>query len=206
MTRCARALRATTGGPVALALAAILLVPALACTKAKAKTSPEIAPPLDMPAAPPRDVESIEPEPPQPATLPTEPARNAPPRPRPAPAAPARATEAPRPEPPKPEATPPIIETPKPSGEDAKPPATIQTTPAQVAGEVERSIRTTMTKASNDLNRIDYRVLNTDARVQYDTAKSFLRQADAAIRAKNLVFARDLADKAATLAAQLGGK
>ena len=57
-----------------------------------------------------------------------------------------------------------------------------------------------------DLSRIDYRLLNADAKTQYDTAKRFIRQADDAMRAKNLVFAKSLADKAAALAAQLGGK
>ena len=48
--------------------------------------------------------------------------------------------------------------------------------------------------------------LNVDARTQYDTAKRFIQQSDGAIRAKNLVFAKNLADKAAALAAQLAGK
>ena len=63
-----------------------------------------------------------------------------------------------------------------------------------------------MARAATDLNRIDYRVLNADARTQYDTAKRFIRQADDAIRSKNLVFAKSLADKAAVLAVQLGGR
>ena len=70
----------------------------------------------------------------------------------------------------------------------------------------ERGIRDTLSRATNGLNRIDYRILDANGRSQYDTAKGFIRQADAAIRAKNLVFARSLADKAATIAAQLGGK
>jgi protein-disulfide isomerase-like protein with CxxC motif len=48
-------------------------------------------------------------------------------------------------------------------------------------------------------------VLNADAKIQYDTAKRFIRQADDALRAKNLVFAKEVAAKAAALAAQLGG-
>ena len=40
---------------------------------------------------------------------------------------------------------------------------------------------------------------------QYDTAKRFIRQAEDAMRTKNLLFAKNLADKAAALAAQLGG-
>ena len=60
-----------------------------------------------------------------------------------------------------------------------------------------------MTRASADLNRIDYRALNNDARTQYDTAKRFIQQAEDAIRMKNLPFAKNLADKAAVLATQL---
>jgi hypothetical protein len=71
---------------------------------------------------------------------------------------------------------------------------------------VERGIRASLTRATADLNRIDYRVLNADARTQYDTAKRFVRQANEAMRSKNLLFAKSLADKAAALAAQLAGR
>ena len=86
------------------------------------------------------------------------------------------------------------------------PPTTLQTSPAGAEGEMERSIRVTMGRATADLNRIDYRLLNPDARNQYDTAKNFTRQAESAISSKNLTFAKTLADKAAALAAQLAGK
>jgi hypothetical protein len=41
-----------------------------------------------------------------------------------------------------------------------------------------------LTRATTDLNRIDYRALNADARTQYDTAKRFVTQAQEALRAK----------------------
>jgi len=63
-----------------------------------------------------------------------------------------------------------------------------------------------MSRASGELNRIDYRTLNADARMQYDTAKRFIQQADDAMKAKNIVYARSLADKAAAIAAQLAGR
>jgi hypothetical protein len=88
----------------------------------------------------------------------------------------------------------------------APPTTTLQTTPAAAQGEVERAIRATMTRASGDLNRIDYRALNADARTQYDTAKRFIEQAEDAIRMANLPFAKNLADKAAVLATQLSGR
>ncbi len=63
-----------------------------------------------------------------------------------------------------------------------------------------------MSRALGDLNRIDYQRLNTDARNQYDTAKGWAQKAQDAMRAKNLLFAKTLADKAADLAAQLAGR
>jgi hypothetical protein len=103
----------------------------------------------------------------------------------------------PRPQEPQPE-TP--VETLKP--EEPRSGATLQTKPPNV----EEAVRATMQRATNDLNRVDYRSLNADGRTQYDLAKSLLRQASDAIAKKNLVFAKSLADKAATLAAQLGPK
>src|SRR5262245_36866693 len=64
-----------------------VMLGAAACTRAKAKTAPTAPPGLDMPAPPPRDIETNEAEAPQPVPLPQEPARSAPPR-RPQPAAP----------------------------------------------------------------------------------------------------------------------
>jgi hypothetical protein len=71
---------------------------------------------------------------------------------------------------------------------------------------VERGIRASIARANADLNRVDYRALNSDARNQYDTAKRFIRQAEDAMHAKNLVFAKSVADKSAALAAQLAGR
>lgn len=71
---------------------------------------------------------------------------------------------------------------------------------------MERSIRETLARASADLGRVNTRGLNADARSQYDTARRFIEQAEDAIRAKNLVFAKNLADKSAALAAQLAGR
>jgi hypothetical protein len=173
-----------------------------ACHRAHAKTLPE-SPPLDVPAVPPREVEPIEVETPQPVPLPEEPARTPPPRLRPqAPQAPR--AEPPRTEPPKTEQPP--VEATKPEEEPTKPPALLQTTPPNTEGDLERGIRAALTRAQTDLNRIDAARLNADARGQYETAKSFIRQAEQAVRAKNLSFAKIVADKAAALAAQLAPK
>jgi len=183
------------------AFAAALAVPG--CTRAQAKVTPDM--PLEAPAPPPRDVEVADSEPPPPATLVPEPARNTPAtRTRPAtreprPEAPPP-TEPPKPEPPQPESPKPIEDKPPP------PPTTLQTTPPSVEGEVERGIRASLARANSDLSRVDYRALNNDARTQYDTAKRFVQQADRALHEKNLVFAKSVADKAAALAAQLAGR
>jgi hypothetical protein len=174
------------------------------CTRAHAKTMPPLPDAaLDVPPPPERDIERAEveaPPPPQPPAPAPESPRTQPPRPRPAPA-----RDQPRVEP-KPEPAPPV-ETPKPAEEPPRAPAnTLQTTPATVEGELERGVLATLTRATNELNRIDYRVLNPDARIQYDTAKRFVRQAEEAVKTKNLVFAKNLADKAATIADQLAGR
>jgi hypothetical protein len=176
------------------------------CAKLHAKNTPE-SPPLDVPAPPPRVVEAPDTDLPPPVSLPEEPARHpstgqrraAPPPPKP---------ETSKPEAPKTDQTPPpqAGEPPKPVEEPPKAPATLQTIPAGAEPEVERTIRGQLKRAAADLNRVNYQALNADARTQYDSAKGLVRQAEDALRQKNLVFARGLADKAAALAAQLAGK
>lgn len=185
-----------------VALLPVCLVACLAsgCIRGQARTTPNL-PPLDVPLPPPRLVEAAEEvPPPEPLTLPAEPVRSAlpPPRPR-TPPAPAQQTESSKqPEPPKPPEEP---KEPKPPGA-----TTLRTTPTQQEGELERRTRGLLLEATSNLNRIDYGRLNPDAKGQYDSAKGFVRQAEDALRTQNLVFASYLADKAATLAAQLRGK
>ena len=176
-----------------LLLVAIAAAPG--CARARASAEPG-GPPLNMPAPPPRVIVPLQVEVDEPVEeLPAvaqEPARP-PARPRPAPPeVPARPTEAPKV----------ADEAPR----QTTPPTVLQTTPAAQQGEAERAIRATMVRASADLNRIDYRALNADARTQYDTAKRFIEQAEDAIRMKNLPFAKNLADKAGVLATQLAAQ
>lgn len=172
-----------------------------ACAHGQASTVVEL-PPLEMPAPPPRVVEASEPQQPAVVSLPDEPRTNLRPRP-----VPSQRTDAPRAaEPPKVDQTPaepvrPVEEPPKPTS-----PTTLQTTPTQRDSEVERRVRTLIAQAMSDLNRVNYQALNGDARNQYDTAKRFAAQAEEALRARNFVFASNLADKAAALAAQLLGR
>jgi hypothetical protein len=180
----------------------VLLGLSAACAHGQAKTIAEL-PPLQMPEPPPRVVEPAEPQPTPVVALPDEPRINLPPRP----ATPQR-TDTPRPEPPKTDsAAPANADQARPPEDNPRPNApTLQTTPTQREGEVERRVRILIAQAMNDLNRVNYQALNADARNQYDTAKRFAIQAEEAVRARNLVFASNLADKAAALAAQLLGR
>jgi len=191
---------------VGLAFVLLAALEAPACIRAHAKTTAEL--PLDMPKPPPRVVEANDPETPQqPVPLPGEPVRTNPARVRP-PAPRAEVPRAPADQQPKPPEPAPadVVKAPEEVPKPAPPPATLQTTPTQREVEVERRVRTQLTQATNDLNRINYQALNADGRTQYDTVKGFVRQAEEALRAKNLPFASNLADKAAALAAQLGGR
>jgi hypothetical protein len=195
--------RARTLALPRLCVIAFLGVAATSCAHGQAKTIAEL-PPLAMPEAPPRVVEPAEPQPPAVVALPDEPRTNLP-RPAPAqrPDSP-RAAEPAKTDPATSTATEPARppeETPR-----ANAPTTLQTTPTQREGEVERRVRILIAQAMNDLNRVNYQALNADARNQYDTAKRFAIQAEEAVRARNLVFASNLADKAAALAAQLLGR
>jgi len=163
------------------------------CTHAAANAV--LSPALEMPPPPARDIE--------PAALPAvveAPTQVAAPAPTPPPEP--RRGAAPRPAPPR---EPPRADPPKPQA-PTRPPANLQTTPATEDEELERGIRATLARASADLDRSDYRRLGADARTQYDTARRFILQADEAVRTRNLVFARNLADKALALATQLVGK
>jgi hypothetical protein len=158
--------------------------------------------PLDMPEPPPRVVEVREPDVPPPISLPEEPVRNTPTLPPSRPATePARPAQPPAaPETPVDAAKPEELTTPR-------PPTTLQTTPTQREEEVERRIWGLLGQAKADLNRINYQALTSDGRTQYEQAKRFISQAEDALqRARNFVYANNLADKAATIAAQLLGR
>lgn len=181
-------------------LACVLL--AAGCANKPVKAVAEV-PPLDMPAPPPRIVEVAEPQQPPVVALPDEPRTTI----RTRPAQPAQRTDTAKPaEPPKTDVI--AAETPKPAVDEPPktPPTTLQTTPTQREAQVERRVNSLIAQAMNDLNRVNYQALTPDARNQYDTAKRFATQAQEALRLRNLVFANNLADKAAALAAQLLGR
>src|SRR5262245_15445599 len=155
---------------------------------------------LDMPEPPPRVVEVREPDVPPPISLPEEPVRNTPTRPSPN----RPAAEPTRPTQPPPAETP--VDAAKPEEATPRPPAALQTTPTQREEQVERQIDAKLGQALTDLNKINYQNLSADGKTQYDSAKRFVSFAQQGLREKNLVFASSMADKAATMAAQLLGR
>jgi hypothetical protein len=188
------------GGTAALyVVALIVLTLGTGCVRAHAKTASDI--PLDVPQPPPRIVEATEANTAPVVGLPKEPERLPPSRP----SNPRRADTA-RTDSAKPDSrTEPQPEPARPA-DDLSRQSILQTTPAGEESGLEREIRAMLNQANADLERIDYRKLNPDAQTQYNTAKRFAIQAQDAVRARNLVFARTLADKAAALAAQLVGR
>jgi hypothetical protein len=187
---------------VALLSATTLVVGSLtACARTQAKVAFE-PPRLDVPLPPPRVIETVVADPPPvPPQLPAGVTTDiGPPTPPAVPAVATKPEPSRQPEPPRTEVSLPT----EPSG--PRLPAPLQAVPAQQEVRLEAEIRKLINTASSNLNRIDYRALGTAARTQYDTAKNFILEAEAQIRAKNLSFARSLAASAATLARELSGR
>ena len=172
------------------------------CAKARAASIPE-GPPLQVPAPPERVLAPVE-EPAVAAAPPPEsPAPVTPPRPT-------RPTAEARPTPPAPAPTPAPATTP--AAAAAAPPATTPTrdlrapSTANAPTPTERSVRDLLARAAKDINQVDYSRLSAEGRTQYEQSKRFSIQAEDALRERNLIFASTLADKAATLAAELLGR
>jgi hypothetical protein len=98
-----------------------------------------------------------------------------------------------------PAAPPPAAVTPPPAPRDLRP-----SSPANTA--TEGSVRDLLARAARDINQVNYNRLSAEGRAQYDQSKRFSIQAEQALRERNLIFAATLADKAATLAAELLGR
>ena len=170
----------------------VLLTAFLGACAAKAQVRTEVeVPPLDPPPPPPRVIADYAPDPePLPVTPAVEPA--APVRP---PARPARPEQKP-----EPAATPEPAEA---AVRPATPPSLTMTPSPGSESQTVAAIRDLLVKATRDLSRVNTGSLSGDGRAQYDTARRFIQQADEALKARNVVFAGKLADKAAQLAAVL---
>jgi hypothetical protein len=191
-----------------IAATAVVVAGTAGCAKAKPSVEPEL-PPLEAPPPPPRllpplvggpiETPAVTPPPPE-AGRPQAPARR---RPEGAHTGDSGATrQEPRPaDAPK---TEPLGDATRPP-EEVSPPEQapiLQLAPAESDAN-EQAIQQVLSRATRDLGRVDYRALSPDAKAQYDTAKRFMVLADQAIKDRNFVFARTLADKAAVIAGVL---
>jgi hypothetical protein len=177
------------------------------CAKAQPHAEPEL-PPLAAPVPPPRLLPPL-------AGGPIEGATTTPPTETGQPATPARrreprVAESPRQEP-KPADAPRVevqTDTQRPP-EDTPPQEPAPVLQLETANELnaaEQTIRQQLSQAFRDLQHVDYVALSADAKAQYDTAKRFSVLAERAIKDRNFVFARTLADKAAVIAAVLSSR
>jgi hypothetical protein len=189
-----------------LILLLALLVPAAACTAARAQVPPEDHPALVVPPVPPRVIEPLPSEPPPidpVGDLPTAPAN--PPRPRPQ----TRDNNRPASSDPKPEAKPPDTPPTDPAAPQLAPnsqPVPALRTPGTSDGpEMARQIRDTLDRAVKMLEKVNYQALKPDSLQNYENAKSFIKQAEDALKANNVVSAKSLADRAENIAKLLAG-
>jgi outer membrane biosynthesis protein TonB len=175
----------------------ILLVPALACASAQAK-SPAERPTLEVPPVPPRLVEATVPEvaPPEPvADVPATP----PPRPRSQPPPRETAKPDPKPEPPAAE-QPPLAAAPTP----AVPTLPQLRTPGTPDGaEASRLVREFLDRARKTLGSIDYQRLTTARKAEYDSANLTIKDSDSALKSGKFDIALNLAEKAEKIAKEL---
>mgnify|MGYP003577383526 CR=1 FL=1 len=173
-------------------LAIVLLTASLSACAAKAQVLTETPmPSLDPPPPPPRVVAAYAPEPEPVAVTPAvEPAIPA--RPPSRPSRPAQT--------PEPAAN--TTETAESAARPAPPSLTLTPTPGSES-QTAAAIRDLLERAKRDLSRVNSASLNNDGRAQYDTARRFIQQAEEALKARNIVYAGKLADKAATMAAVL---
>jgi hypothetical protein len=186
-------MRTTLRAAVLIALAAIA---GAACTTTKA-AAPIDRPALEVPPPPPRVVEPIPVPPPQlqpVASLGPE-GPPAPLRPRPP------AKEAPKPEP-KPEDPKPVEPTPPP----AQPPPILRMPETVNTAQLANQTRDAIARSKAILDKVDYQRLSPVAVKAYKESQLFAQQAEDALKANNLPFAKELADKAERLAKELQGR
>jgi hypothetical protein len=81
----------------------------------------------------------------------------------------------------------------------------LRAAPSAADVAAERGVRDLLGRATRDLGRVDYGRLSANGRSQYEQSKRFTEQAEQALKDRNFPFAATLADKAATLAAELLG-
>ena len=188
-----------------LATAALLVlsVGAGACARKVVAAAPPPVP-LVVPAVPPRIV--------GPVVVPDE---------RPQPVAEAPATPPPRPvarpkpglavRPPDATAETPVEDPQRARAEGAEgstptAPPLLRTRETANDAEAVKKVRDTLSRAEQNLAKVNYRALSANGRQQADTARRFITQAGDALEKGSLTFALSLADKAEALSTSLGSR
>jgi hypothetical protein len=175
----------------------ILLVPALACASAQAKSATD-RPTLEMPPVPPRVIEPAPLEPAPPDLVSDLPAA----APAPAPPPRTRTTPSPR-ETVKPDPKP---EAPQIEQVAAPPPPVVPQlrTPGTPEGpEASRQVRNVIDRARKTLTSVDYRRLPAASQAEYNSANLTIKQSEEALQAGKVDIALNLAEKAELIAKEL---
>ena len=115
-------------------------------------------------------------------------------RPANPPSPPAASNSAPAPAP----VQPPVVAAPEPVR--TTPPPELRPAPAAGRTPTAAQVRDRLVRTAQKLGSIDRRRLNAGQRADYDSARHFLSQAEAAVTANNLLLAESSVDKAETLA------
>jgi hypothetical protein len=191
-----------TGWPTAIVLVG-LSVAASGCARKVIAAAPGPVP-LAVPTVPPRIV--------GPVVVPDE-------RPQPVAEAPAVPAQRPAPRPPRLTNRPPdpaadAPEDPQRARAEGAEPAAAAATPApllrtrETANDVEaaRKVREVLTRAEQNLAKVNYRGLSVNGRAQAETARRFITQAAEALEKGSLVFALSMADKAEQLSTSLANR
>jgi len=181
---------------------------ALGACSTKAPLAQAPPPPLEVPVVPPRLVGPVVVE--EPAVPTAEAPEPAPVRQRPPRAVakgPGTAEPVVKVEPPPESAKAPETPNGQPTAAgtnaEATPPPLLRTPDTADDASVARSVQETLTRAQQNLDKVNYQALNAGAKAQHDTARRFIAQAQDALKSRRLDFARYLADKADRLSASL---
>jgi hypothetical protein len=192
-----------TGWPAAVALAGLSLLTA-GCTKEVIAAAPAPVP-LAVPSVPPRIVGPVvvpEDRPQAVAETPATPAQRPPARPtRPATRPADAATETPVEDPQRARA-----EGAEPVAAPATPAPLLRTRDTVNDAEAARKVREVLTRAEQNLAKVNYRNLTVNGKAQAEDARRFITQAGEALEKRQLVMALSLADKAEQLSTSLANR
>lgn len=191
-----------------LLLLLIVLAPLAGCAAASASGKVAGGPALNVPPPPEHVVEPpIEPTEPVPDLPPPNPAAGTRPS-RPAANAPKSSGAETKTEAKPGETKPPETEPPPIAPVPPPPPAPNAQlrTPATADTNAEKTVRDTIDRARGTLATVNYGPLSNERKKAYNDVKSFMQQAEDALKQGNLVFAQAVATKAETLAKELSGR